>query len=234
MPLLGDLQSLTQAGSTSAVSGAIYPTETVATYFLPLILSGQSESENTFRFLPRNLLDRKFVGEFALSDQPEFGELLSRGQHAVYRLQVEFDASETKHWEEVLARLRVASPLRGLLQATKNRVRDFADLEENWDSYGAVCIAYDTITRALELVDRLAIILSGHNKNIQEPFVTPCPDGGIQFEWDNDGRELEIVVSPDRLPLRYFHIQGDEEGSGIISPDTQLKSLMDWLVGASS
>lgn len=230
---MGGLQSLTQAGSTSAVSGATYPTEFAASYFLSLVLSGQSESENVARFLSWQLSGRKFAGEFARSDQPKFGELPSRNKHAVYRLQVEFDASATKHWEEVLERLRVASPLRGLLQAAKNRIRAFADLEENWDSYGAVRIASDTITRALDLVDRLAVMSDRYN-DFPEPFVTPCPGGGIQFEWDHDGRELEIVVPPDRLPLRYFHVQGEEEESGIISPETQLKSLMDWLVGASS
>ena len=233
-PAFLDLQLLPQAGSTAAVSGVSNPIESAVTYLLPLILSGQSESENMLRFLSPKLLDWKSVGELALSEQPALDERLSRGQHTFYRTQVGFDASATKQWEEVLERLRVTSPSRPLLQATKKLIRVFADLEENWDSYGAVPITSDTITRALDLVDRLAVILLGHYSDIPEPFVAPCSDGGIQFEWDNDGRELEIVVSPDRLPLRYFHIQGDEEGSGIISPDTQLKSLMDWLVGASS
>jgi len=70
-------------------------------------------------------------------------------------------------------------------------LRAIRALEHNWDSYGS-----DPIPKII--CDRVEVLL----KMLQTvgwsvPSVVPCPDGSIQFEWHEQGRneEWEIYVS---------------------------------------
>jgi hypothetical protein len=74
------------------------------------------------------------------------------------------------------------------LSELKKRVNEFADMEPNWDSYGAKPISKDCISKAIELLDKM-------DKDVPPPFVAPLPSGGIQFEWETESGYMEIVIN---------------------------------------
>lgn len=93
-----------------------------------------------------------------------------------------------------------------------NQVRHLAQLEPNWDSYGANPVDQDSIRWALELLEGLAII-----DTIEAPTVMASPDGHAALVWDNDDRSLEVEVMPDGS-FRYVFLcpadaSKDEEGT---------------------
>ncbi len=63
-------------------------------------------------------------------------------------------------------------------------LRKMADLEPNWDSYGAVPINPNAIARAILMLDSL------------QGDWTPVPmsDGGVQLELHSDGFDVEIQI----------------------------------------
>lgn len=101
---------------------------------------------------------------------------------------------------EAIARLRT---LQDLSAVTIESLRSFAELEEGWDSYGAKIIKPETIVRAMDL---FFSVVEGH-PNAPVPFVSPCPDGQINFEWETLSRTLMHLVpeEPDNA-FRYITI----------------------------
>ena len=65
--------------------------------------------------------------------------------------------------------------------------KQLAELEPNWDSYGAPRIDQRCIAKAREVYyairdDRLQVV--------------PCSDGGVQLEAHYGGLDIEITISP--------------------------------------
>ena len=72
--------------------------------------------------------------------------------------------------------------------ATEQRIREFADLGPDWDSYGAAPIAADVIERALRA---LGALVSNYT------FVAvPSTDGGILFEGLGQWEDCDLKVEP--------------------------------------
>jgi len=57
----------------------------------------------------------------------------------------------------------------------EDRIRSFATLPPDWDSYGALPIAPDVIDRALDLLPFITVAR-------MDVWAVPCSDGGIAFE----------------------------------------------------
>ncbi len=71
---------------------------------------------------------------------------------------------------------------------TSRRIDSFADLETDWDSYGA-----PPITEGSREAAKLALdILDG--TKVQ---VVPTCSGGVQIEWHNENGDLELEIMPD-------------------------------------
>lgn len=70
------------------------------------------------------------------------------------------------------------------------QIARLADLEENWDSYGAAKVA----PRAIELAMLLRLTLSSQSR---EPTVTATPDGGVGFCWDNGNWSVDLSIDAD-------------------------------------
>jgi hypothetical protein len=68
-----------------------------------------------------------------------------------------------------------------------NKLKELSELEENWDSYGALPISKDVI----QFVGRIMDLLEA------EPFICPLNDGGIQIEWELGDRFIELEISPN-------------------------------------
>ena len=98
---------------------------------------------------------------------------------------------------------------------TIRKISELANLPDNWDSYGALKIEKDTITRAIDFILDL-MNMSEKFVSLSRPNVVPCPDGSIQFEWYYEDKELEIELpySSEELVV-YLRKYGNifEEGS---------------------
>ena len=71
-------------------------------------------------------------------------------------------------------------------------------LKEDWDSYGAEPPSELALSKIRTLITE---ILGRHKANAgirSIPFmVAPVPDGGVQAEWRNGPRIIEVEVSPE-------------------------------------
>lgn len=77
---------------------------------------------------------------------------------------------------------------------TVDRLNDFLRLPEDWDGYGAKPVNPRCVLEALRLV--LDIIRA----DTPAPSFVPLALGGIQFEWHENGIDLEVEVrSPSEL-----------------------------------
>mgnify|MGYP001560632607 CR=1 FL=1 len=74
------------------------------------------------------------------------------------------------------------------MTATEQRIREFADLGPDWDSYGAVPIAADVIERAIRA---LGALVSSYRF-----WPVPCSDGGILFEGLGPWEDCDLKVEP--------------------------------------
>jgi hypothetical protein len=119
-----------------------------------------------------------------------------------------------------------------------HRVMHLKDLKDNWDGYGAPSFTDAHLIKAKDILD---VIFKHVNKNISfekaRPFVAPCSDGSILFEWAGERylkKNLEIYIYPsDNSPIEYLQsdIEEDKEHEGEIFPDSlgSLRKLLEWL-----
>jgi hypothetical protein len=107
-------------------------------------------------------------------------------------------------------------------------------LENNWDGYGAQEFSSKHVQRALDLYSLLYNYFVSKRLNILEfgPFVAPCSDNSILFEWSGKrftSKALEIYIpSMSEKPLTYLKSEGDFDQEGEVL-DSNLNQLLNWL-----
>jgi len=117
-----------------------------------------------------------------------------------------------------------------------NRIASFSDFKENWDSYGAKPIQSLTIARAINLFSVIVDEIGRLGKAVPLPFIAPCSDGGIQFEWEMCNKELTIVIPPNiSQSLEYLWVYSlatdeEHEKEGIFGTDKQAIKSVDCLL----
>ena len=97
-------------------------------------------------------------------------------------------------------------------------------LPDNWDSYGSPSIPEVLYKNAENFLRSLEV------EDIEAPFVAPVSGGGIQFEWQNKTRELEIEFVQSNV-FGYLKIIGDEpvdEGEFPIQNYDSARLLIKW------
>ena len=77
------------------------------------------------------------------------------------------------------------------LQDSQNELQRLKNLPKNWDSYGSSEITDKASKKTADLLHKSACL--GLNK----PNLFPVSGGGLQLEWQNAGRELEIEILPE-------------------------------------
>jgi len=109
-----------------------------------------------------------------------------------------------------------------------NTVMALSKLPPGWDSYGSEPVSGEASTQAL----RVLSLLSGQRSTT--PHIGPVAGGGLQMEWTNDHRALELEVRPDGSVefLRVYDDDRMEEGQ--IAPDRvdYLRQQVSWLYSA--
>lgn len=114
------------------------------------------------------------------------------------------------------------------------RIGQFAKLPNDWDSYGGIVIDERCIDRALEILKYLILLNDRFNFEVPPPFVAPLSTGGIQIEWEEGDRYLEIGLVPQFLEIEYFASDRIPAGGlsleGSIKSVSSLKDLLVWFV----
>jgi hypothetical protein len=97
---------------------------------------------------------------------------------------------------------------------------------KGWDSYGGRPLKQDAKALTLQTLGWLG------NTQLPEPVIALCPAGDVQIEWQDNGKELEIVLG-DRNRIEFAKVMpnGDvEEGEAQVNLSGKLRDLTDWLL----
>jgi hypothetical protein len=82
------------------------------------------------------------------------------------------------------------------MSSTIEQMLGLLELAEDWDSYGAPPISPGAVGFAL------AYLARAMRPETPAPAVVPSPSGGLQFEWHDQGVDLEV----ESLPTGRFEI----------------------------
>jgi len=83
-------------------------------------------------------------------------------------------------------------------------IKAMEQLPRNWDSYGGLPLADESVRPAMEL------IIEGIRR-CRIPTVVLRPNGGLGIRWASDGRSLEVDVNPDGACTAFFEDAAGEE-----------------------
>ncbi len=104
-------------------------------------------------------------------------------------------------------------------------VMRLADQAENWDGYGSLNIQIPARTRANELLAILSI------NGASAPHIAPLSGGGLQFEWEFAGRELELEILPTGdIDFLTTSPNGEMLQGEVPDPKKQIPLLFGWLI----
>lgn len=77
-------------------------------------------------------------------------------------------------------------------RSAQKKLEELSKLPENWNSYGSRSIQKDAIEITANLLSDLVKL------KMPEPQIFPVSGGGLQLEWKNADRELEIEIRSDK------------------------------------
>jgi len=137
--------------------------------------------------------------ENVLGGSLSYGDLVGGG--------ADFYALATKslfNRSDDIPEFELAERLRPALRGTVDRIKSFASLGDNWDSYGAEAMEGSTIVKAIRF---FSIIVSKLPKDAALPFVAPACDGHIHFEWEMVFKALKLSIpKEENTPWEYLSI----------------------------
>lgn len=109
--------------------------------------------------------------------------------------------------------------------ASVGTVARLSKLPADWDSYGSPPVTAEARSQAL----RLLALLNGQASAM--PQIGPVPGGGLQMEWSQGHRALELEVRPDGSVefLRAYDDDKMEEGRIPTDRVDRLRQQVHWL-----
>ncbi len=84
------------------------------------------------------------------------------------------------------------SSISPIFSEIKLKIDKFEKFESDWDGYGAKPISKKVIELTKHNLEILDSFFKNKKLEIKLPWVSPCPNGNIQFEWNNGKKYLEI------------------------------------------
>jgi hypothetical protein len=105
----------------------------------------------------------------------------------------------------------------------KNKVKEFSEFENGWDSYGSKSFSSKIINKVSEIIDVL-------DDNYSDPFISLycC---GIQLEWENGAKYLEINIEEDGNYISYFLSIEEKEEDNTIQDINKINELLKQVLG---
>ena len=111
------------------------------------------------------------------------------------------------------------------LKEIYDRLSDLKKLDHNWDTFGAVSVSDEAISRVRVLLSTLNV------EDFPTPHVAPLPDGGIGLHWRVGTRDLEIEADPSGA-VHYLHtVVGSEPVFGDANTWAEAQDALDWVLG---
>lgn len=116
------------------------------------------------------------------------------------------------------------------------RLTHLNTLQDNWDGYGAAGFSRQHIHRALDLFEVTRGYFNANNISFSRlsPFIAPCSDGAILFEWGGKrfpDRQLEIFVPANlEQPFEYLKSDHESDDDGNFTDVGFTRSLLEWLM----
>ena len=91
------------------------------------------------------------------------------------------------------------------------RIMHLRTLESGWDGYGGLPIT----EKASEKTAALLIVAAFLGERLDDPFIAPLPDGGLEIEWERDSRpELLVDVPPTGKSAEFLLEVPSDNGNG--------------------
>jgi hypothetical protein len=78
-------------------------------------------------------------------------------------------------------------------------------LAENWDGYGAAAPSATVIDLAQEFVRLVETMLKKNTSCSRVVYVSPTRNGGVLIEWEDQARQHEVEINPDRS-IGFLHL----------------------------
>ena len=123
------------------------------------------------------------------------------------------------------------------LQASQ-KIGRYSNYPENWDSYGGKAIDKDCIIMSSKIIKQLIALKRSISFEIPSPFIAPLSTGGIQMEWEDGERYLEISINQNPLIVDYFatdHAKGGQLSlEGTLPSLSFINELISWFVNGTA
>lgn len=104
------------------------------------------------------------------------------------------------------------------------RLRELAQLERDWDSYGGLPATGIAIATASLFLQKLAVMSVRHRSMFIHPWaIVPIADGGVQFHWRDGRRDIEIEFSS--IGDIYYFIELD--GRVVVESDDEVPASLE-------
>lgn len=101
-----------------------------------------------------------------------------------------------------------SSTAEGIALSVQRKLLTFADLEQDWDSYGSYPVSFKAVAKASALFDKVINNFFKAKGGSVYPFdIAPLKNGGVQLEWRGPNGSLEVEIGPDE-GFNYLLIQG--------------------------
>lgn len=113
-----------------------------------------------------------------------------------------------------------------IMSETINRIKGFASLGDNWDSYGAKIIELSTINRAINFLSNVV----SRVPNAPIPFVSPGPNGEIHFEWEGYSKILNHLIPEDKNDTLEYLITNETPGERTYGKAYNIEKMLDVVV----
>lgn len=108
------------------------------------------------------------------------------------------------------------------------RIASFHELKRGWNEYGAEPIGRSARLDATVLAVQVELMAERASWQLPPPFVSPTTSGGVQFEWEFDGRAVELET--DRSQRRTLLLAGDVQEDIENATPWDIFSALHWLV----
>ena len=119
-------------------------------------------------------------------------------------------ATHTSHSENGMGTMvpEVGLALTGLYQ----RLAEFSELDEDWDSYGARTVSPRAVDAAWRFLESLTRMTSpAMRRQVVSAHIAPLPNGGILFEWTGATADLEVEVTSEGALDLFLEKRMDDE-----------------------
>jgi hypothetical protein len=140
-------------------------------------------------------------------------------------------------WIENFAETKTISKVQLGSHSIVEKLKSFAALEANWDSYDAKPIEWSTIIRAIKFSNHILYAIDSQDKDVvPRPFIAPRSDGGVQFEWSTCYKELILTIPAKENELMEYlktdiNSGEEKEEEGEVSSIEELVHIVtDWLL----